>query len=762
MCIFKQSKLSGKYLGLCFRLIFILKKVCLTYGHQFHCIYRMSSSYVRRCFGLSTAAEDAAGDCRHRTHHELPSQDDARSTACTDASPDEGEVTLQGPGWLRWAPTSELELYNAEAAILGPIRPIISQRMVAGLNTIATVHPKVRNVDGSSPSSAQLEEREAHPTPTPVAFFSAMPGDQKEALCPLDADTFTSIVFVHGYAGGVANWLPVWRAFAAANDVYAFDLPGFARSTRPAGRPFNGAQDAINWYVGQFESWFGAMRLGLEAGADGSERPPRRRVVLVGHSFGGYLCSQFAMRHPEVVDHLVLVDAWGVHRHIPLTPEEEAKKKAEQSYASLALNWAMDGIYWSKLLRGMGPAAKSIFCKARPEFMDTWAPHLDDPRHFYDYTYHCNAQHPHIGERAFARIRCPKSGPFAAQRPLFVYRARFPRTIRTDAASGADLPMVGTKYSEDGADLTSVAQLASASVSQHCITSGSGSSFASPTGAAGAFLRGACSGTPPPPPPSSPPPPPPLHGRVLSTDEGASDAEQPLIGFGRRGGAPAAPAAGAAAVKVDEGAGYDQPLVPGWAAQPVDGKERREPKTAFVSSLSEGEASSRERPAPPPPLSAGDNPPRESEAAVTSSSPTGSAVLSPLPPATLGSEGSGGLPTTDLAFPATREARPTSTASATFASSSCVLSPTDDGGYGDITGAHLHAFPLHLPPRRNFKLTLLYGETSWLRGPDVEALGPLLEEEYGTDVSYSVVPRAGHMVMADNAADFTEALMRRL
>ncbi len=46
------------------------------------------------------------------------------------------------------------------------------------------------------------------------------------------------------------------------------------------------------------------------------------KMVLVGHSLGGYLAASYALRHPEHVKHLVLVCPAGV----PKAPEDWQKK----------------------------------------------------------------------------------------------------------------------------------------------------------------------------------------------------------------------------------------------------------------------------------------------------------------------------------------------------------------------------------------------------------------------------------------------------
>lgn len=111
------------------------------------------------------------------------------------------------------------------------------------------------------------------------------------------------IVLVHGFGAAAAMWYANIESIAALVDrpVLSIDLLGFGASSRPPLAANVDPQTAENFFVDSMHELL-AQTLELE------------KMVLVGHSLGGFLSAAFAIKHRDLVDKLVLASPVGVPR----------------------------------------------------------------------------------------------------------------------------------------------------------------------------------------------------------------------------------------------------------------------------------------------------------------------------------------------------------------------------------------------------------------------------------------------------------------
>jgi proline iminopeptidase len=100
------------------------------------------------------------------------------------------------------------------------------------------------------------------------------------------------VILVHGVAASVFDWIDLSPELVSAGyATYALDLLGHGKSVKPKDlKEYN-----VNRIFGHFETWVRSLKL---------DSP----LILVGHSLGGYLAIEFALRFPEKVRALVMVD----------------------------------------------------------------------------------------------------------------------------------------------------------------------------------------------------------------------------------------------------------------------------------------------------------------------------------------------------------------------------------------------------------------------------------------------------------------------
>jgi long-chain acyl-CoA synthetase len=178
-----------------------------------------------------------------------------------------------------------------------------------------------------------------------------------------------TIVFIHGFGGKAEQWQYQMQKFAMDNRVVALDLRGHGLSDKPA-------------------TGYDMPRLQLDLETALNQLKVSTPFVLVGHSFGGAIVTDYAINHPDHVEKLILIATAGEFRLNPL----------------LRLGLSLP----ASILRIIGP------------FMRSW---LHAPPHALREFYHRNMS-KWVGWEKFANLQVPTMvirghRDYVFDRPLF-------------------------------------------------------------------------------------------------------------------------------------------------------------------------------------------------------------------------------------------------------------------------------------------------------------------------------------------------------
>jgi pimeloyl-ACP methyl ester carboxylesterase len=110
----------------------------------------------------------------------------------------------------------------------------------------------------------------------------------------LKAGSGPPVVLVHGGASDSRDWIGTIASLSGRFSFYAPDLPGFGQSDR----------DKNGYYLSDFSDFL----LGL------IDELRLEKPALVGHSFGGRVCLDAALKGPDRVGRLVIADTSGLGR----------------------------------------------------------------------------------------------------------------------------------------------------------------------------------------------------------------------------------------------------------------------------------------------------------------------------------------------------------------------------------------------------------------------------------------------------------------
>lgn len=173
---------------------------------------------------------------------------------------------------LRWIPTSKEAIIASECRLLSLVKTPYLQEQV--------------NIGSGPPGSGIRWFRSAS---AESRYINTVTFENKSESAP-------TLVMVHGYGASQGFFFRNFDALAKHFRVIAIDQLGWGASSRPD-FTCKSTEETEAWFIDSFEEWRKAKNL--------------ENFILLGHSFGGYVAAKYALKHPEHVQHLVLVGSVG-------------------------------------------------------------------------------------------------------------------------------------------------------------------------------------------------------------------------------------------------------------------------------------------------------------------------------------------------------------------------------------------------------------------------------------------------------------------
>jgi pimeloyl-ACP methyl ester carboxylesterase len=134
-------------------------------------------------------------------------------------------------------------------------------------------------------------------------------------------------------------------------------------------------------FVLSIEKWREAMKI--------------EKMILVAHSWGGFLASSYSLKYAEHVEHLLLVDPWGLDANPDM--KDFPLWKLTVAYAVRL----MVGCF--TMVRVFGPFGNYLIKNVRPDLLEKYNS-VCEPSVFGEYIYHCVNQSNPTGEAAFHKM----------------------------------------------------------------------------------------------------------------------------------------------------------------------------------------------------------------------------------------------------------------------------------------------------------------------------------------------------------------------
>lgn len=202
---------------------------------------------------------------------------------------------------------------------------------------------------------------------------------EKDEIWTLSMNTDSKkvpIVMVHGFGAGIGFWVMNFDKISEDRPLYAIDLLGFGRSSRPdfSSDPLIVEQQ----FVDSIENWRKKMDI--------------PKMILLGHSFGGFLATSYSLKHPDKIEHVILADPWGF-----------AEAPTNLTFWKRTLAKAIKPLKPLWILRASGPFGQWIIQKGRKDILKKYDSVIEDNSVIAQYIHQCNCRYP-SGEAGFHKL----------------------------------------------------------------------------------------------------------------------------------------------------------------------------------------------------------------------------------------------------------------------------------------------------------------------------------------------------------------------
>lgn len=107
------------------------------------------------------------------------------------------------------------------------------------------------------------------------------------------------LIILHGLLGSSANWQSLAKRFAQTNHVYALDLRNHGQSPWSDSMDYASMAEDVLAFIGNIKA---------------------ASITVLGHSMGGKVAMQLALKYPHVINKLIVADIAPVAYHHDFSP----------------------------------------------------------------------------------------------------------------------------------------------------------------------------------------------------------------------------------------------------------------------------------------------------------------------------------------------------------------------------------------------------------------------------------------------------------